>query len=130
MWQLKPARHLPVVLLVVVAFHQLAATVYGDLSPWLGGGFGMFSTLDTPGNRVLSIHLLEPGIRRELLIPEALDDEAERALAFPTRRRLTNLATHLAESFRRPTTEAVQLTVWRVRPTPEPIRTVRVDIDR
>ena len=130
MRQLKPARHLPVVLLVVVAFHQLAATVYGDLSPWLGGGFGMFSTLDTPGNRVLSIHLLEPGIRRELLIPEALDDEAERALAFPTRRRLTTLAPHLAESFRRPTTEAVQLTVWRVRPTPEPIRTVRVDIDR
>ena len=92
----------------------------------------MFATLDTPGNRIMSIHLLEPDIRREIVIPESLRDAAERALAFPTRRRLTDLAGRLAESpqLGRRAIEAVELTVWRVRPEPEPIRTVRVDIDR
>ena len=129
---LKAVRHLPVALLIAVALHQLGATVYGDLTPWLGGGFGMFATLDTPGNRIMSIHLLEPDIRREIAIPESLHDAAERALAFPTRRRLTDLAGRLAESpqLGRRAIEAVELTVWRVRPEPEPIRTVRVDIDR
>jgi hypothetical protein len=114
-----------------VALHQLGATVYGDLTPWLGGGFGMFATLDTPGNRVISAHLLEPDFRREIVIPESLSDAAERARAFPTRRRLAELARRLAANpqYNRRTAEAVQLTVWRIRPNPEPIRTVRVDID-
>jgi hypothetical protein len=114
-----------------VALHQLGATVYGDLTPWLGGGFGMFATLDTPGNRVISAHLLERDFRREIVIPESLSDAAERARAFPTRRRLAELARLLAANpqYNRPTAEAVQLTVWRIRPNPEPIRTVRVDID-
>lgn len=129
---LKAVGHLPVVLLVAVALHQLSAVIYGDLTPWLGGGFGMFTTLDTPGNRVVSVHLLEPGIRREVSIPEALNDVSERTLAFPTKRRLTDLAERLAVTSRhsRPAIEGVELTVWRVRPEPEPIRTVRVEIDR
>ena len=127
---MKAIGHLPIALLVAVALHQLGATIYGDLTPWLGGGFGMFATLDTPGNRVLSVHLLEPDFRREILIPESLSDAAERACAFPTRRRLADLAVRLAESpqYDHRTAEAVELTVWRVRPEPEPIRTVRVDI--
>jgi hypothetical protein len=130
--RLKALGHLPVALLVVVALHQLGATVYGDLTPWLGGGFGMFATLDTPGNRVISAHLLEPDFRREIVIPESLSDAAERARAFPTRRRLTELAGRLAANpqYSRHTAEAVELSVWRIRPKPEPIRTVRVNIDR
>ncbi len=130
--RLKAIGHLPVALLVVVALHQLGATVYGDLTPWLGGGFGMFATLDTPGNRVLSAHVLEPDFRREIVIPQSLSDAAGRARAFPTRRRLTDLAGRLAADprYNRDTVEAVVLTVWRIRPEPEPIRTVRVDIDR
>ena len=127
---LKAAGHLPIALLIAVALHQLGATMYGDLTPWLGGGFGMFATLDTPGNRVISAHLVEPDFRREIVIPESLGGAAERARTFPTRRRLTDLAGRLATNprYNRHTVEAVELTVWRVRPEPEPIRTVRVDI--
>ena len=129
---LKAVGHLPVAVLVAVALHQLGATAYGDLTPWLGGGFGMFATLDTPGNRVLSAHVLEPDFRREIVIPQSLSDAAGRARAFPTRRRLTDLAGRLAADprYNRDTVEAVVLTVWRIRPEPEPVRTVRVDIDR
>jgi hypothetical protein len=129
--RLKAIGHLPVALLVLVALHQLGATVYGDLTPWLGGGFGMFATLDTPGNRVISAHLLEPDFRREIVIPESLCDAAERVRAFPTRRRLTELAGRLAANpqYNGRTAEAVELSVWRIRPSPEPIRTVRVNID-
>ncbi len=106
--------------------------MYGDLTPWLGGGFGMFATLDTTGNRVISAHLLEPDFRREIEIPESLNDAAERARAFPTRWRLEDLAGRLAADprYNRDPVEAVVLTVWQIRPEPEPVRTVRVDIDR
>jgi hypothetical protein len=131
MQQLEAASHLPVALLVVVALHQLAATLYGDLTPWLGGGFGMFATLDTPGNRAVSVQLLDADFRREIDIPPGLADAAERALAFPTHQRLAQLAQGVAQAARQrhPATQAVELTVWRLWPTREPIRTARADID-
>lgn len=36
-----------------IACAQILATQLGPLSPWKGGGFGMFSTVDGPGMRVL-----------------------------------------------------------------------------
>ena len=118
------ARHLPVALLVVVALHQVTATRYGDLTPWKGGGFGMFASTDSPGNRRLSIQALEPGLRRELELPPGLGLAAERALAFPTRRRVEDLAMQIAEAVGdagSPTT-SVEITVWKAWPQPEPLR--------
>ena len=41
-------------ILVAVALGQLALANLGELSPWKGGGFGMFSTTDSLGARVVS----------------------------------------------------------------------------
>lgn len=38
-------------MLITVAAGQLYAATQHTLSPWKGGGFGMFSTVDSPGNR-------------------------------------------------------------------------------
>jgi hypothetical protein len=117
-------------LLVAIAVHQVAATRYGDLTPWLGGGFGMFSTIDTPGNRAVSIRVFEPGIVREIYdLPASFSALTEGALAFPTQTRLNDLARRVAEHLRNRgrTFDAVEVTVWRDRPQPLPVRSARVD---
>jgi len=45
------------VLLTVVALVQINLALTKDLSPWKGGGFGMFSTMDGPGNRQVDVFL-------------------------------------------------------------------------
>ncbi|HVX57896.1 MAG TPA: hypothetical protein VHA37_09290, partial [Candidatus Saccharimonadales bacterium] len=49
---------IPIVALVLIAGLQFVlATRYG-LSAWKGGGFGMFSTVDSPDARFLRIYLI------------------------------------------------------------------------
>ena len=59
---LSPARrllpYLPPLALAVVAGAQFALAHSAPLSPWKGGGFGMFSTQDQPRSRTLRLHLL------------------------------------------------------------------------
>lgn len=47
-------RWLVPVILVVVGFIQLYLSHTAGLSPWKGGGFGMFAAIDSPSMRVLS----------------------------------------------------------------------------
>ena len=72
---------LPVTLLVIVALNQihLAHTVH--LSPWKGGGFGMFSSTDGGPNRHLRIFLRGLPSRHEVQVPQPLEDLADRAEA-------------------------------------------------
>lgn len=43
----------PCLLCCLIAARQFWAASHGPLSPWKGGGFGMFAATDHPGNRVL-----------------------------------------------------------------------------
>lgn len=45
----------PVALLVVVALLQMTLAHTVGLSPWKGGGFGMFSTVDSPDYRMVIV---------------------------------------------------------------------------
>jgi len=55
-------------LLIVVATVQLALALTSELTPWKGGGFGMFATVDEPGNRVLEVRVrLDEHTRRVVL---------------------------------------------------------------
>ena len=83
---------LPALLLVVVAIAQIALAHTLHLSPWSGGGFGMFSTTDTPARRHLHAWALRPGLRSELEIPSDLEAPARRALAIPIPSRLRPIA--------------------------------------
>lgn len=110
-------RALPIVLLIVVALFQIALTHYSALSPWSGGGFGMFSTLDHGSRRHLHAYVLRPGLRREIIPPEALAEEIRRLLTLPTDARLRILAKALVTT---PTPDhgiatAIQIQVWQTR---------------
>jgi hypothetical protein len=89
--------YLPAALLIATACTQLCLAQSAGLSPWSGGGFGMFSTLDAGGSRHLHAIALRPGIRRELAIPDSLDEEVLKAITLPSDERLRALARTLAE---------------------------------
>ncbi len=46
------------ILLAIVAMLQMTLSATADLSAWKGGGFGMFSTVDSPEARFLRITLI------------------------------------------------------------------------
>lgn len=108
-WLVAPA------LLVAVALHQLWLVQTRDLSPWLGGGFGMFSTIDSRSERHLSALADSPGLVRELDLPDRLRGRSERVRALPTAARLRELAAAIAETERAriPGLERVRLQLWR-----------------
>ena len=51
---------IPPLALAVVAVAQFGLAHTAPLSPWKGGGFGMFSTQDQPRARTVRLHLLTP----------------------------------------------------------------------
>ena len=46
---------LPALCLLIVAALQITLAHRAGLSPWKGGGFGMFAAIDSPGMRVLTV---------------------------------------------------------------------------
>jgi hypothetical protein len=114
-------RMLPVLLLVAVALVQLVLAHTQSLSPWSGGGFGMFSSLDHGSRRHLHAFVVRPGLRREVAPSRELEKDVTRALTFPSDARLRGIAAALAET---PTPDhgkpsAVQVQVWRTRFDPQ-----------
>ena len=90
---------IPAFVLLGVAAIQLALTHGAGLSPWLGGGFGMFSGLDRGGARHLHIFVLEPGLEREIFArADALVDREARVVALPSDARLHSYALAVAKS--------------------------------
>jgi hypothetical protein len=133
------ARALPAWLLVLVATAQIVAAKTGPLSPWLGGGFGMFSTTDAPSRRHLHAVALREGLREELELPEELELAVRKAKSFPSERRLRALARELEAHVREfgdphaAPLEAIAVSVYRTRfdretlaPSGEPIASLRV----
>ena len=113
--------YLPSVLLIVVAAHQLWLVSSASLSPWWGGGFGMFATTDAWATRHLHIFAVRPGVRRELAIPQTLRKNIERVLVLPSEAQLQTLAIECADV---PTPdegplEAIELQVWAARFDPD-----------
>ena len=135
-------RALPALLLVGIAILQILAATRGTLSPWLGGGFGMFSSTDSPTRRHLHAVALRRGMRQEIEIPERLEVEVRRTLGLPNTahlqalaRKLAALEIELGDPDAAPL-EAIAISVYRVRfdrdtlaPSGEPIASLRVAVD-
>lgn len=129
--------YIPSALLISVACLQLWLSYSTTLSPWAGGGFGMFSSTDTRGNRHLHAFALRPGVRRELNIPRSLSTDLQHVLVFPTESSLRSFAAALSSA---PTPdagplEAIELQVWAtsfasdtLQPTSELLRAVTVQM--
>lgn len=110
------ARALPVALLVAVGAGQIVLAKAANLTPWLGGGFGMFSTTDSGANRHLYVVGIYPGLRVELPTADLPGDLTLSARIFPDASRLRAVAEALAVPH--PdwgTPESIEIQVFRTR---------------
>ena len=82
----------PVIVLCGVATYQMARAHTSDLTPWKGGGFGMFSTVDAPGARYVKVFLIDGDKRYPVRVPHQLDDAFRRAKCDPSQANLDALA--------------------------------------
>jgi len=123
-------RELPSALLVVLACAQIALAFAAGLSPWKGGGFGMFATTDHGGFRRVRAYAIGAEGERPLALPPELQRDALRAATWPAQCALRRVAEGLAESGAAAAAEAVRVEVWRtrfddaLRPTQERIAAV------
>jgi hypothetical protein len=112
---------LPVALLLTVAGVQVILTRTAGLSPWKGGGFGMFSTTDDAGRRSVRVFVSAPDRSEEIAITPSLEDAAVRAAVLPGGRQLTRLARRVLERERRHgrAVETVRIETWRIEYAPD-----------
>ncbi|MGI9264572.1 MAG: hypothetical protein ACR2QU_06575 [Gammaproteobacteria bacterium] len=112
---------LPTVILATVAINQIRLSQSESLSPWSGGGFGMFSTTDSPDNRHLHAVIQNDALRREVFLPQELATPVLRATTLPTRERLGTLAAELAlaETDGTIAWDEIELQVWSIDYQPE-----------
>ena len=75
----------PPVLLVVVAVCQIGLAKTSGLTPWKGGGFGMFSTLDHGAYRGVDVVIEAPDRSEAQNIPPSLEELAARAASVSVR---------------------------------------------
>ena len=107
---------LPVALLVAVACAQVTLTRTAGLSPWKGGGFGMFSTTDDAGRRRVRVFVSAAERSEEIAIAPSLEDAARRAAVLPTDAALARLARRVVKRearYQRPV-ETVRIETWRI----------------
>jgi len=130
-------RFVPVVLLIAVAIGQIVLVRAFDLTPWKGGGFGMFATLDHAAFRRVDIVVDAPGRSEALEVPPSLEADAARAASLPAPWLLTKLAEAVAARERRHgrAVARVRLTVWRtafdratLHAADQPLRTFVYDV--
>ena len=108
-------KFLPPALLIAVAVVQIGLARTAGLTPWKGGGFGMFATLDHGAYRGVDVVIDAPDRSESLEIPPSLDLAAARASAFPSDRLLRGLAEGVAARERRHqrVVSRVTVSVWR-----------------
>ena len=100
-------------LLVLIAVNQLILANFFNLSPWLGGGYGMFSTTDVGSNRHIHIYAKSEGILKELIYPRDLKDIVIRTKSFPTDTNLRRLARRISEIEDDSALKSIEVQVWK-----------------
>ena len=107
---------LPASLLVVVACAQVTLVMVAGLSPWKGGGFGMFSTTDDGGRRYVRIFLSGSERSEEIAVSPSLEDAARRAAVLPRDIELARLARRVVARERRHQrpVDTVRIETWRI----------------
>jgi hypothetical protein len=87
---------LPLVLLLAVTGVHLALRHSAGLSPWKGGGFAMFSTVDSPGTRAVRVSVVTGGSEVPALLPAAFGEAVDELRAVTSGGRAMDLAADLA----------------------------------
>ncbi len=89
-------RELPSALLVALALAQIGLAFGAGLSPWKGGGFGMFATNDHGAFRTVRVFEVGPGGERRVEVPPELRRAELRARELPSAGALRDLAAAMA----------------------------------
>lgn len=109
-------RLLPPAVLLAIFATEVALVRTTALTPWKGGGFGMFSTLDHGAHRRATVVVHAPDRSEAIEIAPSIEEDEARAVACPSDRLLRRLAVAVAERERRHErpVSSVAITVWRV----------------
>jgi hypothetical protein len=74
-------RYTTVLVMFVVLFIQLILIRAVHISPWKGGGFGMFSTINTPISHIIKAYdYSASGEKRQIIIPAKLKAQEDKIL--------------------------------------------------
>jgi hypothetical protein len=111
-------------LLLGLAFAQIAGFAAFGLSPWKGGGFGMFSTNDHGGFRSVRVVELAASGERRVVLPERLERLQRHAREAPRRTTLERLAAELRRD--EGSLGPLRVEVWRTRFSPADLTPERV----
>jgi hypothetical protein len=111
-------------LLLSLALAQIAAFYEVGLSPWKGGGFGMFATVDHGGFRRVRVVELAAGGERPVAVPEELERLQRHAREVPRAANLRRLGEALRA--RAPGLGALRIEVWRTAFAPSDLAPSRV----
>jgi hypothetical protein len=83
----------PIIIFAVIAAHHFYWVHHAHLSPWLGGGYGMFSTTDYGPSRYIRVYALQDKIiQEEIEIPERLSMLARKTRGLPDNKNIRSLA--------------------------------------
>ena len=93
----RPPAIAPLCLCAVAALH-LARVICCDQTPWKGGGFGMFSTVDDPSARTVRVYLITDDGEFPVEPPQHLHKRISELQAAPSRPQMEQLAERLAKS--------------------------------
>jgi hypothetical protein len=111
---------LPTVLLLSVASAQMILARTAQLSPWKGGGFGMFASVDGLPFRWVRLYVSAPDRSEELAVPRSLEDQAHRVATWPHERAMQGLARAVIareQRHDRPV-DQVRVEIWRAEVSP------------
>lgn len=87
---------IPAVVALIVALFQIGVAHTTVLSPWKGGGFGMFSTVDVDTQRVVRLYLEVDDQWHPVVAPDEYADDVRSLQPMPTDSRTEELARRLA----------------------------------
>ena len=85
---------MPVLLAIIALVHMARVRAYHQ-TPWKGGGFGMFSTIDKPSSRFFRCTLMTPDGNFPVTIPTSHQKLAERLKIAPSPGNLKKIGNHL-----------------------------------
>ena len=103
--------HVAPALLAALALAQIAGWQACGLSPWKGGGFGMFATSDNGAFRSVRVVELAAGGERPVALPGELDRLRRHVREVPSAPNLRRLAEALRA--RAPSLGTLRVEVWR-----------------
>jgi hypothetical protein len=110
----------PSLLLVLIAATQMVLAPATKLSPWKGGGFGMFASVDGAPFRWVRIYVYSAERSEEIALPASMEASARRVAAWPHQRALERLARAVVARERRHSrpVERIRVEVWRADVSP------------